>query len=237
MNSGQRFAGLLGVIFPVLALVVFSVVLSLTHRAAAPSGAPGQTSMSSQTTAQSGGNTSGMGLGSSSGTGTAGNPSSTTAMAGSGAPTGMAAGGSGAAATPGAAPTGAQGVQPTAVQVKADGAQVYSGNCASCHGPVGAGVAGAFPPLAGNKAILGSEKYVSDVLLYGLQGQINVAGQPYNGVMPAWAAVLSDAQIAAVLTHIRSSWGNSAPAVTAATVKTERATPLTVAQVLAERPQ
>ena len=96
---------------------------------------------------------------------------------------------------------------------------------------------GAFPPLAGNKAILGSEKYVSDVLLYGLQGQINAGGQNYNGVMPAWAATLSDAEIAAVLTHVRTSWGNSAPAVTADTVKTERGTPLTAQQVLAERPQ
>ncbi|WP_407572224.1 c-type cytochrome [Deinococcus altitudinis] len=125
----------------------------------------------------------------------------------------------------------------TAVQASADGAQVYTSNCASCHGPAGAGVPGAFPPLAGNKAILGSEKYVSDVLLYGLQGQINAGGQNYNGVMPAWAATLSDAEIAAVLTHIRSTWGNAAPAVTADTVKTERGTPLTAQQVLAERPQ
>ena len=91
--------------------------------------------------------------------------------------------------------------------------------------------------MAGNKAVLGDDKYLSNVLLYGLQGQINVNGQVYNGVMPAWAASLTDAEIAAVITHIRVSWGNTAPAVTEAAVRTERGTPKTVAQVLVQRPQ
>jgi mono/diheme cytochrome c family protein len=218
MNNGSRFAGLLGGLFPILAVVVFSVILTFTGRSAAPDPAlAGQNAPASQAAAQSGGNTAGGG---------------STAMTG----TGM----SGTGATPATAATPAATTPPaagTAIQASADGEKVYTSNCASCHGPAGAGVPGAFPPLAGNKAILGSDKYVSDVLLYGLQGQINASGQNYNGVMPAWAATLSDAEIAAVLTHIRSTWGNSAPAVKADTVKTERATPLTVQQVLAERPQ
>ena len=125
----------------------------------------------------------------------------------------------------------------TPVQASANGAQVYTANCASCHGEQGVGVAGAFPPMAGNKAVLGDDKYLSNVLLYGLQGQINVNGQVYNGVMPAWAASLTDAEIAAVITHIRVSWGNNAPAVAEAAVKTERGTPKTASQVLAQRPQ
>jgi mono/diheme cytochrome c family protein len=218
MNNGSRFAGLLGGLFPILAVVVFSVILTFTGRSAAPDPAlAGQNAPASQAAAQSGGNTAGGG---------------STAMTG----TGM----SGTGATPATAATPAATTPPaagTAIQASADGEKVYTSNCASCHGPAGAGVPGAFPPLAGNKAILGSDKYVSDVLLYGLQGEINASGQNYNGVMPAWAATLSDAEIAAVLTHIRSTWGNSAPAVKADTVKTERATPLTVQQVLAERPQ
>ena len=98
-------------------------------------------------------------------------------------------------------------------------------------------MAGAFPALAGNKAVLGDDKYLSNVLLYGLQGQINANGQVYNGVMPAWAASLTDAEIAAVITHIRTSWGNTAPAVAEATVKAERGTPKSAVQVLAQRPQ
>jgi len=166
------------------------------------------------------------------GSGTSASGSSTSTGAAGGAASTDSSVQSGSAAS-------AQGGTQTAAAAKssAEGAQVYSTNCSSCHGPAGAGVAGAFPPLAGNKTILGSEKYVSDVLLYGLQGQIAVNGQTYNGVMPAWAATLSDAQIAAVLNHVRSSWGNSASAVTEATVKTERATTMTAAQVLSERPQ
>jgi mono/diheme cytochrome c family protein len=251
MNNGSRFAGLLGGLFPILAVVVFSVILTFTGRSAAPDPAlAGQNAPASQAAAQSGGNTAGGGNSSAmtgtgmSGTGatpatTASTQTATPAATGNAAPaTGGAASGTAAtgntAATPAATTPPAAG---TAIQASADGEKVYTSNCASCHGPAGAGVPGAFPPLAGNKAILGSDKYVSDVLLYGLQGQINASGQNYNGVMPAWAATLSDAEIAAVLTHIRSTWGNSAPAVKADTVKTERATPLTVQQVLAERPQ
>ncbi|MGY2895581.1 c-type cytochrome [Deinococcus sp. UYEF24] len=247
MNNGSRFAGLWGVLFPIVAVILFSVILGFTGRSAAPDpNLAGQNAAASQSAAQSGGNTSGGGNSTTmAGSGMASTATTGTASSGT-ASSGAAASGTAAAGTvptatgAGASTSGTASTAPaagTAVQASADGAQVYTANCASCHGPAGAGVPGAFPPLAGNKAILGSEKYVSDVLLYGLQGQINAGGQNYNGVMPAWAATLSDAEIAAVLTHIRSTWGNAAPAVTADTVKTERATPLTAQQVLAERPQ
>lgn len=244
MNNGSRFAGLWGVLFPIVAVVLFSVLLGFTGRSAAPDpNAAGQNVAASQSASQSGGNTSGGGNSTAmAGSGMSGTTAPGTTTTGAAAPstaaatpaTGAATSTSGTAATP---PTTAPPAAGTAVQASADGGKVYTSNCASCHGPAGAGVPGAFPPLAGNKAILGSDKYVSDVLLYGLQGQINAGGQNYNGVMPAWAGTLSDAEIAAVLTHIRSTWGNSAPAVKADTVKTERATPLTAQQILAERPQ
>ncbi len=84
-----------------------------------------------------------------------------------------------------------------------DGAQLYAANCASCHGPGGAGIAGAFPPVAGHAAELAqqSRAYLIDSLLYGLQGQIVVRGVTYNGVMPAWGQ-MSDEEIAAILNHI-----------------------------------
>ncbi|GGR09418.1 hypothetical protein GCM10008957_22680 [Deinococcus ruber] len=139
------------------------------------------------------------------------------------------------AVKPASKPSTATSAAPVASTV--DGAKVYAANCASCHGAAGAGVPGAFPPLAGNTAIAGDGKYISDVLLYGLQGKIVAKGQPYNGVMPAWAAQLNDAQIAAVATHVRSTWGNKGSAVRASTVKTERSAPKTAAQILKERPQ
>lgn len=93
-----------------------------------------------------------------------------------------------------------------------DGSQVYA-QCAGCHQQNGQGVPGAFPPLAGHAPALynaeGGPTYLVNVLLYGLQGQIQVEGQTYNGVMPAWQQ-LTDAQIAAVLNFFLTEWGNEA---------------------------
>jgi mono/diheme cytochrome c family protein len=53
---------------------------------------------------------------------------------------------------------------------------------------------------------------------YGLNGKIHVGTSDYNGMMPAWGQQLSNADIAAVITYVRSSWGNTAGAVTEAQV-------------------
>ena len=50
-------------------------------------------------------------------------------------------------------------------------------------------------------------------VLHGIQGQLTVKGKVYSGVMPSFAAQLSDAEMSAVLTHIRKSWGNQAAPV------------------------
>ncbi|MER3554153.1 MAG: cytochrome C biogenesis protein CcsB [Meiothermus sp.] len=118
---------------------------------------------------------------------------------------------------------------------------VYS-QCQGCHQANGAGVPGAFPPLAGHipdiLAAKGGRTYLVQVLLYGLVGQIGVKGQNYNGAMPAWSQ-LSDADIAGVLNHISTQWGNKFPAgqkaFTADEVKAQRGTKLTAQQVYANR--
>ncbi|MER3555933.1 MAG: cytochrome C biogenesis protein CcsB, partial [Meiothermus sp.] len=70
------------------------------------------------------------------------------------------------------------------------------------------------------------------------QGQIEVKGAKYSGAMPAWSQ-LSDADIAAVLNHISTQWGNKFPAdqkaFTADEVKAQRGTKLTAQQVYANR--
>ena len=95
--------------------------------------------------------------------------------------------------------------------------------CAACHQATGLGLPGAFPPLAGSEYVLGEEERVVRIVLRGLTGPVTVKGQTFNGAMPAWADQLSDAEIAAVLTYVRSSWGNSAEAITAEQVARERA--------------
>ncbi len=96
-----------------------------------------------------------------------------------------------------------------------DGKQLYAQACSSCHGPAGKGVPGAFPPLAGNPTVTGDKAKLVSIVLDGHSGPIKVEGKTYNGVMPGFGSQYSNAQIAAILTHIRSSWGNSAPAVSA----------------------
>lgn len=115
--------------------------------------------------------------------------------------------------------------QDTTAQASAEaGKKVFDTQCAACHQAEGTGIPGAFPPLANNEIITADDPtFITRVVLFGLTGKIEVNGQSYNGSMPAWEAPLSDDEIAAVLTYIRSAWGNDASAVDADSVAAERA--------------
>ena len=93
------------------------------------------------------------------------------------------------------------------------GEKVYKQNCADCHGEQGQGAAGAYPALAGNRAVTQAEA-VNPVLAV-LSGGFAPAtvGNPQPFGMPPYRTLLSDAEIAAVVTHLRQSWGNRASAV------------------------
>ncbi len=99
-----------------------------------------------------------------------------------------------------------------------DGAAIYITNCSSCHQPDGKGLAGAFPPLAGNPLVTGDPIAVITIVKDGLNGSVAVGGHAYGGIMPAWGAVLGDEQIAAVITYLRGAWHNHAGGVSAAQV-------------------
>jgi cytochrome c oxidase cbb3-type subunit 2 len=103
------------------------------------------------------------------------------------------------------------------------GARVYESRCGACHQQNGQGVPGTFPPLAGDSVVLGTDptRHV-EIVLFGLSGQV-IAGKTYASPMPAWADQLTDAEIAAVVNHERTSWGNAAPTVTSAQVQAIRA--------------
>lgn len=86
--------------------------------------------------------------------------------------------------------------------------------CSACHGQNGEGGA-AGPPLAGSEWVTGPPENLIRIQLRGLRGPITVKGQVHD--FPAGMAPLAyqnDAQIAAVLTYVRQSFGNSAPAIT-----------------------
>jgi mono/diheme cytochrome c family protein len=95
------------------------------------------------------------------------------------------------------------------------GQRLFNGKCAACHQPDGKGRPGQFPPLAQSEWLLGPPEIPVRILLFGLQGDITVSGQHFNGNMPAFGAQLKDEQIAAVLSYVRQEWGNQAGPVSA----------------------
>jgi mono/diheme cytochrome c family protein len=94
------------------------------------------------------------------------------------------------------------------------GQKIYNANCSTCHNVNGTGTPGVFPPLAGNPMVTGSSDKVIAAVNNGLTGTVTVNGKSYNSAMPAWKGKLSNAEIADVITYIRSSWGNNGSAVT-----------------------
>ena len=102
-----------------------------------------------------------------------------------------------------------------------DGGQLFATKCVACHQATGLGLPGVFPPLAGSEWVLGSDKVLVQIPLHGITGSVQVKGATYSGAMPVFNT-LSDAEIAAVLTYVRSQWGNAAPTVSPATVAAGR---------------
>lgn len=105
-----------------------------------------------------------------------------------------------------------------------DGKALYA-RCTACHQENGKGIANAFPPLAGSSWVTGPASRPIAIVLHGLQGPLKVGTATYNGVMIAYGTgqPMTDAEVAAVVTYIRTSWGNKASAVTAAQVAQVRA--------------
>ncbi len=91
------------------------------------------------------------------------------------------------------------------------GAEVYNQLCQTCHQPGGVGLPGVFPPLVDNPNV-SDAAYVAEVITNGLQGEIVVAGETYNGVMPAFST-LADDDVEALVVYIQS--GFQAPAAAA----------------------
>lgn len=111
---------------------------------------------------------------------------------------------------------------PTAPVAGTTGPAIFA-TCAACHGQVGQGIQGDGPPFSGSEWVTGNPGIPIRIILKGLTGPITVKGAEYNGSMPPLGGVLTDAQVAAVLSYERSSWGNSASPVTAEQVAAVRA--------------
>ncbi|HSI50298.1 MAG TPA: cytochrome c [Ideonella sp.] len=102
------------------------------------------------------------------------------------------------------------------------GEQLYGQHCAKCHGEQGQGVAGIYPPLAGNRAVTlpASVNLVKSVLHGGFAPA--TAGNPRPYGMPPFAQQLNDAELAALLSYLRQAWGHQAAAVSLLDVQRAR---------------
>lgn len=123
-------------------------------------------------------------------------------------------------------PTGLASVQRAASGTSAtsvSGAKLYDKHCAQCHGDQGQGVPGAYPPLAGNRAVtMASSANLVQVVLNGGYAPAT-AGNPRPFGMPPFVLVLNDSDLAALLTYLRSAWGNQAAEVTPTEINRMRA--------------
>ncbi len=112
--------------------------------------------------------------------------------------------------------------RPAQAGVLQHGGQVYTQHCAACHGEQGQGVPGLYPALAGNRAVnMDSPANVVQMVLHGGFAPAT-AGNPRPFGMPPFLQVLSDADVAAVTSYVRQSWGHDAPAVSELQVRRSR---------------
>jgi len=87
------------------------------------------------------------------------------------------------------------------------GEVIYEAICQTCHQADGKGLSGSFPPLAGSGDFYGSPTKQAGIIVNGLSGQIVVQGVTYDGAMPGQGQ-LTDYDVAAVASFVRTSWGN-----------------------------
>ena len=103
------------------------------------------------------------------------------------------------------------------------GKGVYMTLCVACHQPTGAGLPPVFPPLTQTEYVSESPERFAAMILKGVMGPMTVKGMTYANVMPPQEALLTDEKIAAALTYVRGSFGNTYPAVAPEVVAAARA--------------
>jgi mono/diheme cytochrome c family protein len=118
----------------------------------------------------------------------------------------------------------AEDTGPREVDMMALGARIYNQNCVACHQADGNGLPGVYPTLVNSDWVQDNPERLIKVVLAGLAGPVTVNGREYNNAMTAFGR-LSDQQIAAVLTYIRTDpdYNNASFAVSEELVASVRA--------------
>jgi mono/diheme cytochrome c family protein len=103
------------------------------------------------------------------------------------------------------------------------GRSLFDSCCAACHLSNGPGMTVEAPPLDGSPWVAGPEDRLIIIVLHGLRGAIEIKGKTYNQEMPAIGEVLTDDQIASLLSFVRRRFGGASTPVVPADVSRVRA--------------
>ena len=106
------------------------------------------------------------------------------------------------------------------------GKKIYhrDAHCATCHQADGKGLpAAGFPPIANTKWVNEDPERLIKITLKGLMGPIEVNGKKFNGAMTPFEGLLSDREVAEVLTYVKNSFGNKSGIISPVTVSEVRA--------------
>jgi mono/diheme cytochrome c family protein len=93
--------------------------------------------------------------------------------------------------------------------VLAEGKKQYMTICIACHQVTGMGLPPVFPPLTKSPYVNGSAERFAAIILKGNTGPFTVDGKAFNTLMPGQEAALTDDKIAAIMTFVRSTFGNT----------------------------
>ena len=104
----------------------------------------------------------------------------------------------------------------------AQGAELFVAHCSSCHQQNGSGISGAIPPLKDSPYINADPEVAINIILFGIEGEINVAGRTYQGRMPTFGNNLTNKQVAAISQYLHEQWSEEPIAIQPVQVAIER---------------
>ncbi len=102
------------------------------------------------------------------------------------------------------------------------GAILFENHCSACHGASGQGVEGEGPPLERTAWVTGTHDRLIRIVLHGLRGTIQIRGVRYDREMPGFGQVLSDSEVASLVSFVRTRFGSASEPIAPASVRQVR---------------
>ena len=99
---------------------------------------------------------------------------------------------------------------------------LFENHCSACHGASGQGIEGEGPPLESTSWVTGRHDRLIRIVLHGLRGTIQIRGVRYDREMPGFGQVLSDSEVASLVSFVRTRFGSASEPITPASVRQVR---------------